>query len=61
MYVHFSNYFAVLQIQFWQIYREVSMVGGYVGREIMLRNIFLSEKKVTGSEIVIFSFLLYLL
>ena len=32
-----------------------------MGREIMLRKIFLSEKKETGSEIVIFFFLLYLL
>ena len=43
------------------MYREVNLVGGYVGREIILRKIFLYEKKEPSNEIEIFSFFPYLL
>ena len=59
-YVYFSNFFAVRVIQFWQMYREVSLLRG-VGREMVLRNIFLSEKKKPVNETEPFSFTPYLL
>lgn len=52
-YVYFSNVFAVRVILFWQMYRETNLVGGGGGRGMVLRNIFLSEKKAPRNETVI--------
>lgn len=48
--------FAVRVILFWQIYKEANLVGGDKGREMVLRNVFLSEKKKLRNGTEAFSF-----
>lgn len=48
--------FAVRVILFWQMYKEANLVGGDKGREMVLRNVFLSEKKKLRNETEAFSF-----
>lgn len=55
-YVYFSNLFVVTVVLFWQMDMEATLVGVGEGREMVLRNTFLSEKQEPKNETEAFSF-----